>query len=151
MKTRILMIPFDHLNADRGALKNADPSTDIVLFVQSERMVTGRPFHKERLFFLISSARHFAFELEKSGYAVLFIEAATTTAGIAEAREAVGELPVLCAEPSSFRQRSQLANFGVEFVENDFFLDTKNVISGVGRWPKELCNGELLSGSKSSP
>ena len=104
MMTRILIIPFDHLNADRGVLKNADPTTDIVLFVQSERMVTGRPFHKERLFFLISSARHFALELEKSGFTVLFIEAETTTAGITEARKAVGELPVLCAEPSSFRQ-----------------------------------------------
>ena len=57
---RLLLVPFDHLNLKRGVLKDADPATDIVLFVQSERMVTGRPFHKERLFFLISSARHFA-------------------------------------------------------------------------------------------
>ena len=79
---RLLLVPFDHLNLNRGVLKDADPATDIVLFVQSERMVTGRPFHKERLFFLISSARHFAAELEKSGFTVLFIEAETTTAGI---------------------------------------------------------------------
>ena len=69
---RLLLVPFDHLNFDRGVLKDADPVTDIVLLVQSERMVTGRPFHKERLFFLISSARHFAVELEKSGFTVLF-------------------------------------------------------------------------------
>ena len=124
---RILLIPFDHLNADRGVLKKADPATDVVLLVQSERMITGRPFHKERLFFLISSARHFAKELEKSGFTVLFIEAETTVAGITQAREAVGELPVLCAEPSSFKQQSQLAKFGVEFVENDFFLTPRGL------------------------
>ena len=124
---RLLLVPFDHLNLKRGVLKDADPATDIVLFVQSERMVTGRPFHKERLFFLISSARHFALELEKSGFTVLFIEEERTTAGITAARKAVGELPVLCAEPSSFRQRSQLANFGVEFVENDFFLTPRKL------------------------
>lgn len=126
---RLLLVPFDHLNADRGVLKNADPATDIVLLVQSERMITGRSFHKERLFFLISSARHFAMELEKSGFTVLFIEAETTTAGIAEARESVGELPVVCAEPSSFMQRSQLAKFGVEFIENDFFLTPRELFA----------------------
>jgi len=125
--TRILLIPFDHLNADRGVLKNADPANDLVLLVQSERMVTGRPFHKERLFFLISSARHFALELEKVGFTVLFIEAETTIAGITGAREAAGGLPVLYAEPSSFRQQSQLAKFGVEFVENDFFLTPRGL------------------------
>jgi deoxyribodipyrimidine photolyase-related protein len=95
--TRILLIPFDHLNADRGVLKNADPTSDIVLLVQSERMVAGRHFHKERLFFLISSARHFAMALEKSGFTVLLIEAETTVSEITYAREAFGELQLLRA------------------------------------------------------
>ena len=96
----ILLVPFDHLNADRGVLKNADPKSDIVLLVQSERMVTGRPFHKERLFFLISSARHFAMELEKSGFTVLFIGAETTVSEITQAREVFGELKLFLARMS---------------------------------------------------
>jgi deoxyribodipyrimidine photolyase-related protein len=56
---RIIYIPFDHLHRSFGALKDADPTTDLIAFVESARMTTGRNWHTERLFFLISSARHF--------------------------------------------------------------------------------------------
>jgi deoxyribodipyrimidine photolyase-related protein len=51
---RILYVPFDHLNRDYGVLKTADPATDQIVIVESARMTTGRPWHRERLFFLIS-------------------------------------------------------------------------------------------------
>jgi deoxyribodipyrimidine photolyase-related protein len=43
---RIVYVPFDHLNFDRGALKTADPLTDLVVLVESKRMTEGRPWHK---------------------------------------------------------------------------------------------------------
>ena len=67
---RILYIPFDHLHRNYGALKDANPKEDVIAFVESARMTTGRNWHKERLFFLISSARHFAASLEKEGFTV---------------------------------------------------------------------------------
>jgi deoxyribodipyrimidine photolyase-related protein len=96
---RILLIPFDHLNLERGVLKTANSKTDLILFVQSERMTSGRNWHKERLFFLISSAKHFAKKLENIGFTVWFMEAPTTLDGISNARAKIGELPVICAEP----------------------------------------------------
>jgi deoxyribodipyrimidine photolyase-like uncharacterized protein len=45
-------------------------------------MTTGRNWHKERLFFLISSARHFAASLEKEGFTVEYVKAATTIDGL---------------------------------------------------------------------
>jgi len=65
---RVIYIPFDHLHRKHGALKGADPKSDLIVFVESARMTTGRDWHKERLFFLISSARHFAQTLEAEGY-----------------------------------------------------------------------------------
>ena len=59
MASRIVYVPFDHLNRGYGALKNADPKTDVIAMVESARMTTGREWHLMRLFFLISSARHF--------------------------------------------------------------------------------------------
>ena len=56
---RILYIPFDHLNLNYGVLKDANPKNDHIALIESARMTSGRPWHKERLFFLISSARHF--------------------------------------------------------------------------------------------
>ena len=67
---RIIYIPFDHLHRKFGALKDADPKTDVIAFVESARMTTGRNWHPERLFFLISSARHFVATLEEEGFTV---------------------------------------------------------------------------------
>lgn len=122
MIRRILYIAHDHLNAAFGALKNADPKTDAVVLIESARMTTGRNWHKERLFFLISAARHFALELEAKGFTVRYLQAATTIDGLTQAQREFNVNEILCAEPSSHRQTEQLARFGVKFVENDFFL-----------------------------
>jgi deoxyribodipyrimidine photolyase-related protein len=119
---RIIYIPFDHLHRKYGALKDADPTTDLIVFVESARMTTGRNWHTERLFFLISSARHFAHSLEEEGFTVEYLKAATTIAGLDVVTKKHKGLPLICAEPSSFRQFEALEKYGVRFVPNDFFL-----------------------------
>ena len=119
---RIIYIPFDHLHRKFGALKDADPKTDVIAFVESARMTTGRNWHKERLFFLISSARHFAALLEEEGFTVEYLKAATTIDGLKTIAKKHKVTEIVCAEPSSFRQYEQLKEFGVVFVDNDFFL-----------------------------
>ena len=122
---RILYVPFDHLSFSHGVVRTADPRRDVIVLVQSERMLTGRSWHKERVFFLVSAARHFAKEAADRGFEVRFLVAETTVAGLARAREEFGAVPVVSAEPSSFRQYAALAEWGVEFVENDFFLTSR--------------------------
>jgi deoxyribodipyrimidine photolyase-related protein len=118
---RILYIPFDHLHRNYGALKDADPKNDVIALVESARMTTGRNWHKERLFFLISSARHFAQSLEQEGFTVEYVKAPTTIDGL-NTITSKHNLPITCAEPSSFTQYQQLKDHGVTFVDNDFFL-----------------------------
>jgi deoxyribodipyrimidine photolyase-related protein len=125
MFERILYVPFDHLDFRRGVLKTANAATDVVVLVESHRMTLGRPWHPERLFFLISSARHFAAELASSGFTVRYLKAPTTVDGLTQARTEFGNLPIFCAQPSSFKQGQLLAEFGVQFVENDFFLTSR--------------------------
>ena len=122
---RILYIPFDHLNNTKGVLKDLDKKNDLVVLVESKRMTTGRPWHKERLFFLISSARRFAQELRDSGVSVEYVKAETTIAGLDSVKKQYGDLPVYCAEPSSFRSFAQLSEYGVQFVPNDLFLTSR--------------------------
>ena len=129
MLERIIYVAHDHLNRNRGALKQANPNTDAIVLVESQRMLTGRPWHKERLFFLLASARHFAQALEAEGFTVRYVQAPTTIDGLASARGEFGDLPIVCAEPSSFRQFAQLRDFGVEFVENDLFLTTRSLFA----------------------
>jgi len=122
---RILYIAHDHLNRDHGVLKTANRETDLIVLVESARMTSDRPWHPERLFFLIASARHFAAELEADGYQVRYIKAPTTIDGLKSIRAEVGELPIHAAEPSSFKQLEQLREFGVTFAANDFFLTSR--------------------------
>ena len=86
---RTLYIPFDHLHRDYGILRGADKATDRILFVESERMRTGRNWHPERLFFLISSARHFARVLQDEGFTVDYLKAPTTKNGILEMQKTI--------------------------------------------------------------
>ena len=122
---RILYVAHDHLNRERGVLKSANPETDAIVLVESARMTSGRPWHPERLFFLLSSARHFAADLEAEGFTVRYIQAPTTIEGLTAARAEFGNLPIQSAEPSSFKQLDQLREFGVEFTPNDFFLTSR--------------------------
>ena len=126
---RILYIPFDHLNPHFGLLKTADSKDDIVVLVESERMTSGRSWHPIRLYFLISAARHFAASLRNEGFTVEYVKAASTVDGLIKVRQSHGDLPILCAQPSSFRQFKALQDFGLTFVENDFFLTPRSMFN----------------------
>jgi deoxyribodipyrimidine photolyase-related protein len=119
---RILYIAFDHLHRDFGVLKDADPRSDLIVLVESARMTTGRPWHPLRIHFLISSAQHFAQSLRIEGFTVEYVISATTIDGLNQTRAQYGDLPISCAEPSSFKQSANLSAYGVTFVDNDFFL-----------------------------
>ena len=131
---RIIYIPFDHLHRKFGALKGANPQEDVVALIESARMTTGRNWHKERLFFLISSARHFAQSLEEEGFSVEYVKAPTTIDGLKVVEKKYPKIPIICAEPSSFRQYEALKNYGVSFVDNDFFLTPRSLFSS---WANE--------------
>ena len=130
---RIIYVGFDQLNSKYGALKSADPKSDLIVLVESARMVTGSNWNKVRLYFLISSAHHFANELTESGFKVVYQKAATTVAGLKQVRADHGDLPIIAATPNSFRLSKSLSDFGVTFVENDFFLTSKELFTS---WAK---------------
>ena len=119
---RTLYIAFDHLHRNFGVLKDADPRSDLIVLVESTRMTTGRPWHPLRLHFMISSAHHFAQSLRAEGFTVEYLTSATTLDGLDQVRAKYGDLPIICAEPSSFKQSANLSAYGVTFIENDFFL-----------------------------
>ena len=126
---RIIYIPFDHLHPKYGALKAADPKSDLIILIESARMVAGGNWNKVRLYFLISSAKHFKVELEQLGFKVKYLKAATTIDGLKQVLKEYPKLPIISAHPSSHLQSKQLADFGVSFVENDFFLTSRNLFT----------------------
>jgi len=101
----------------KGATKD-----DLILLVESQRMVDKKRFHPIRLYFLISSAQHFAQKLRDEGFEVTYIKAPTTLDGIAQAKSESGISHLVAAHQSSFRLEATLESIGAEFVANDFFL-----------------------------
>lgn len=123
--SKLIYVAFDQLNKNYGALKNTKPKEDIVVLVESQRMVVGRKWHRQRLQFLISSARHFAKELEQAGFRVLYLKSSTTKAGLAELKKKYPKHELVCAAPNSFKLRGDLLALGANVIESDFFLTSE--------------------------
>ena len=119
------LILNDHLNRHYGVLKGATPSTHRILVIESQRMLTTRSWHIQRLFFLISARDHFLSELRAEGFEITFIQSADTRTGITEFREKFPTVEIEVAEPSSHKQYEDLKELGLTFIENDFFLTTR--------------------------
>lgn len=124
-----VLILNDHLNRRYGALKNADPKTHHILFIESERMLSTRKWHLQRLFFLLSAREHFLQELRDEGFTVTFIRAENTLAGIAEFKKLHPTMRIEVTEPSSHKQYEQLKQAQLIFVPSDFFLTPRPVFS----------------------
>jgi deoxyribodipyrimidine photolyase-related protein len=90
-------------------------------------MLTGARWHRQRLFFLLSAARHFAESLQKEGFTVHYEKASDTASGIRKFSENFSE--VIAAAPSSYRLTKSLSDIGVKFIPNDFFLTPREIFA----------------------
>ena len=117
---RALYLPFDQLHRDRGVLKGATPGVDRVIMVESQRMLSSRSWHLQRLWFLVASARRFARDLQSEGFDLTYVSAPTTAEGIASTLKKGEEL--WACQQHSFGLQRTLEAAGARFVENDFFL-----------------------------
>ncbi len=58
----------DQLNTRIGALASADPDRDTILMIESRAALRTRPFHRQRLHFVLASMRKFAAALRQAGF-----------------------------------------------------------------------------------
>ena len=123
VKKPLIYVAHDNLNRHKGALKNASPDSHEIVLVESKRMLRSRRWHRQRIFFMLSAARHFAHALRDEGFTVHYVKSETTSDGISS----LGFDSVIATEPASFRLTSSLSEIGVTFVENDFFLTPRSL------------------------
>ena len=112
----------DQLNTGIGALRGATPETHRVLLVESAMKCTGRPWHRQRLHFIVSSMRHFARDLRADGWQVDYVWAPTMSAGLASHLGRHPGTKVIATEPNSLTARALVRRLGVETVPSDQFL-----------------------------
>ncbi|MCX7393877.1 MAG: cryptochrome/photolyase family protein [Planctomycetales bacterium] len=80
-----------------GALEDAHKTQDLIVLIESQSMRAGAEWHPERLFFLLSSARHFVQTLKENGFSVLYEKAENTAAGLQEIQKQHPGIPLICA------------------------------------------------------
>ena len=121
---RGIYVAFDQLHRDFGALKDANPKNDLIIFVESQRMLKARKWHFQRIWFMISAVKHFAQDLQAAGFKVQYIQAETTRTGIESAKSEFGLSEIVAAEPNSYRLSEDLRGL-VTYIPNDFFLTSR--------------------------
>ncbi len=112
----------DQLNRGIGALGRAEPGDARVLLVRSERMVEGRPYHRQRLHLVLTAMRRFAAELRDEGFEVDERTAATLAEGLAAHRDEHDPDEVVATEPNSPQVRALLDRLEVAQEPSDQFL-----------------------------
>ena len=134
---RAIFVPFDQLHREYGALADANSKNDLIIFVESQRMLRSRTWHIQRLWFMISAARHFAHELTAAGFKVAYLKAESTRAGIKSVMKSEQITKVIAATPNSYRMSQELSDL-VEFIPNDHFLTTRDEFNHWAKNQKSL-------------
>ncbi len=134
---RAIFVPFDQLHREYGALADANSKNDLIIFVESQRMLRSRTWHIQRLWFMISAARHFAHELTAAGFKVAYLKAESTRAGIKSVMKSDQITKVIAATPNSYRMSQELSDL-VEFIPNDHFLTTRDEFNHWAKNQKSL-------------
>lgn len=112
----------DQLNLDLAHLRGTDPGSTRVLMVVSDRKLTERTWHRQKVHLVITAMRRFAQELTEHGYEVDLRRAPSMRAGLQAHVDAFAPSAVLAMEPASRTGTTTLEALGVDVVANDHFL-----------------------------
>ena len=123
--TDVVLVPYDRLSLNHGALAGIDPRSTQILLIESEQMLRSRTWHAQRLFLLRSAAAHVEQELRDRGFTVHAVSAPTMRDGITAFRGENPSARIRCTEPSSAASQRALLECGVELVPDDTFLTSR--------------------------
>lgn len=121
----IRFIAFDQLWHQSAILRNADKNRDLIVLIESQEKLRGKRWHIQRLFFLISAARHFAADLANAGFHVLYLKSESFESAFSEITTTFPNsqnAPRIALQPASLRLDATLRKCGFEIIESDLFL-----------------------------
>ncbi|MEM1006653.1 MAG: cryptochrome/photolyase family protein, partial [Pseudomonadota bacterium] len=70
---RLILVLGDQLSLTGAALRSADPTRDVILMAEVAEEAQYVPHHKKKIAFLFSAMRHFARDLENTGWRVRYV------------------------------------------------------------------------------
>ncbi len=138
-RRRWLYVPYDQLSDAIGPLAREAPETLGIVLIEAPQKASRRPYHKQKLAFVLANQRHFALEQAARGVAVRYTLSqggyADTLAPLATE---LGPLRVM--EPAERELRAELAPLvrdgRLDVLPHEGWLSTRaDFIAGVGSDP----------------
>jgi deoxyribodipyrimidine photolyase-related protein len=111
----------DQLDASHPGL-HAGPDAVRVLMIESDALLRGQRFHRQRLHLVLAAMRRYAGELRARGFELDYRRAASFRAGLTAHRHEYRPSELIAAEPMSHGMRAQLEAWGVRLLRHDRFL-----------------------------
>jgi deoxyribodipyrimidine photolyase-related protein len=122
----VVVLP-DQLDLGLGALRDTDPARTHIVLVESGEWLTRRPYHRQRLAWILLSQRSFALEAAEAGYSVEVLRGAAPMVDLIGAALARGAVAT-GTEPAERETRVELAPLVADgrlrLVPHDGFLTT---------------------------
>lgn len=112
----------DQLNRDLVHLRHRDPLDTRVLMVISEKKLSERAWHTQKLHLILTAMQTFASELAADGFDVDLRRAPDLATGFHAHLDTFHPADVVAMEPASLTGVHTLTRLGVEMVDNDHFL-----------------------------
>jgi deoxyribodipyrimidine photolyase-related protein len=112
----------DQLNLDLAHLRGRDPAATRVLMVISDRKLTERTWHHQKVHLVVTAMRRFAQELTDRGFAVDLRRAPSMRSGLAAHVDDFSPADVVAMEPASATGTATLRGLDVDMAPNDHFM-----------------------------
>ena len=105
---RWVYVPYDQLHAELGPLGDTPPQQLGIVLIESPAKAARRPYHKQKLAFILANQRHFALEQARRGVSVHYRVCDDGYASILQ--QLADELgPLTVVEPAERELRVELA------------------------------------------
>ncbi len=125
---RLILVLGDQLTDRIAALREGDPSADVVVMAEVASEAGYVPHHPKKIAFCFAAMRHFAEELRAAGWTVDYAKLTDGLSSIPEAilaaSEKHGSVEVVATRPGEWRLIAALENLplSVEILEDDRFV-----------------------------
>ena len=145
----IIAILGDQLNHNISSLKNCDKDKDIILMCEIFEECTEPKHHKKKIAFILSCMRHFACELQKSGFNVSYVKlddsqnSHSFKSEILRFSQKLQINKVKITHPGEYRVLQSLnslkeENIDLQILEDDRFLCSKDEFQNFAKSKKSL-------------
>ncbi|MFN8608763.1 MAG: cryptochrome/photolyase family protein [Vulcanimicrobiota bacterium] len=123
---RWVYLPYDQLSDRFGLISREDPRHLALLLIENPEKAARRPYHRQKLAWILTQQRQFALEQAERGVAVEYRVGPY-------AREVSRHQPIVVARPAEWELRQELSH--LEFAPHEGWLTSRELFLSLGQAP----------------